>query len=154
VYGRGLGAPILGVPPLIGFNWALVCLGVLLWVAPWAEERNFPRPVIALAVALLATGFDWVMEPVAMTLGVLVMVRWRHSASELRRLVCHRLWGVAGVSLGERTGAEPSAGLPRSGPAPLFCGAPSRAGLSSGPESTSTFAADHPILTGIQFVHP
>jgi putative membrane protein len=69
VYGRGLGVPILGVPPLIGFNWALVCLGVLLWIAPWAEARRLPSPVIALGVAFLATGFDWVMEPVAVTLG-------------------------------------------------------------------------------------
>jgi putative membrane protein len=69
VYGRGLGSPILGVPPLIGFNWALVCLGMLLWVAPWAEVRGVPRGGVALITAVLATGFDWVMEPVAISLG-------------------------------------------------------------------------------------
>ncbi|CAN5769050.1 hypothetical protein BH23GEM11_BH23GEM11_05700 [soil metagenome] len=69
VYGRGLGAPVLGVPPLIGFNWVLVCLGVLIWVAPAGERRGVPKPVLALVAALLATGFDWVMEPVAMELG-------------------------------------------------------------------------------------
>lgn len=81
VYGRGLGAPLLGVPPLIGFNWVLVCLGMLVWVtaaeAWWAARRpeggregaGVPRPILALAAAVLATGFDWVMEPVAMGLG-------------------------------------------------------------------------------------
>lgn len=87
VYGRGLGAPILGVPPLIGFNWVLVCLGMLIWVtsaeAWWMARRreggrtfeegrgdgHLPRPILALAAAVLATGFDWVMEPVAIGLG-------------------------------------------------------------------------------------
>jgi bisanhydrobacterioruberin hydratase len=69
LYGKGLGAPLLGVPPLIGFNWFLVCLGTLLWVLPWAESRGVSRLGVALVVAILAMGFDWVMEPVAMTLG-------------------------------------------------------------------------------------
>ncbi len=69
VYGRGLGIPVLGVPPLIGFNWVLVCLGMLLWVAPDPAGRSLPKPLAALVVAALATGFDWVMEPVAITLG-------------------------------------------------------------------------------------
>jgi bisanhydrobacterioruberin hydratase len=81
VYGRGLGAPVLGVPPLIGFNWVLVCLGMLIWVTAaeerWAVRRvreggeggRLPRPILALAAAALATGFDWVMEPVAIGLG-------------------------------------------------------------------------------------
>ncbi len=69
VYGRGLGIPVLGVPPIIGFNWVLVCLGLLLWVAPAAERAGLPPVGIALATAALATGFDWVMEPVAIELG-------------------------------------------------------------------------------------
>jgi bisanhydrobacterioruberin hydratase len=69
VYGRGLGIPLLGVPPLIGFNWVLVCLGMLLWVAPAGERAGLPRGVVAAVAAALATGFDWVMEPVAMELG-------------------------------------------------------------------------------------
>jgi bisanhydrobacterioruberin hydratase len=74
-YGRGLGAPVFGVPPVIGFNWVLVCLGMLLWVAPAVEGaagstgRTLPRPILAAAAAALATGFDWVMEPVAIALG-------------------------------------------------------------------------------------
>jgi hypothetical protein len=68
VYGRGLGAPVLGVPPLIGFNWVLVCLGMLIWVTAaeerWAarrvreggEGRRLPRPILALAAAALAAG--------------------------------------------------------------------------------------------------
>jgi putative membrane protein len=69
VYGRGLGAPLLGVPPIIGANWVLVCLGMLLWVTPTLEARRVPALAIALVAAALATAFDWVMEPVAITLG-------------------------------------------------------------------------------------
>ena len=102
VYGRGLGAPILGVPPLIGFNWALVCLGVLLWVAPWAEERQVPRPAVALAVALLATGFDWVMEPVAVTLGY-----WSWSGGDIPVQNYAAWFAIAfGASLAYLQGAE------------------------------------------------
>jgi bisanhydrobacterioruberin hydratase len=74
-YGRGLGAPLLGVPPLIGFNWVLVCLGMVLWVTPSADGTpgrrgdTLPKPALAVAAAALATGFDWVMEPVAIALG-------------------------------------------------------------------------------------
>jgi bisanhydrobacterioruberin hydratase len=73
LYGRGLGTPVLGVPPLIGFNWVLVCLGMLAWTTPAPgssrQGRALPRPLRALLVAGLATGFDWVMEPVALELG-------------------------------------------------------------------------------------
>ncbi len=78
VYGQGLGAPLLGVPPMIGANWVLVCLGILLWVAPGLEARRVPPWGIALVAAALATGFDWVMEPVAITLGY-----WNWSGGEI-----------------------------------------------------------------------
>jgi len=65
LYGSGLGPTVLGVPPLIGFNWVLVCLGALRLVQDLPLPR-WGRPVLA---AFLALGFDWVMEPVAIELG-------------------------------------------------------------------------------------
>jgi len=66
-YGTALGAHVLGVPPVIGFNWALVVLGCVRFL-----KRRFPglRPALgALAVGILAVGFDWIMEPLAIRLG-------------------------------------------------------------------------------------
>lgn len=65
LYGTGMGPTVFGVPPLIGANWVLVCLGALRLV------ESFAVPVwmkVGLA-AFLALGFDWVMEPVAIELG-------------------------------------------------------------------------------------
>ncbi|POR02281.1 hypothetical protein AU468_06745 [Alkalispirochaeta sphaeroplastigenens] len=64
-YGRGMGFPVFGVPPLIGFNWVLVCLGAARLVQGW----RIPRGAKALAAAVLATAFDYLMEPVAIALG-------------------------------------------------------------------------------------
>jgi bisanhydrobacterioruberin hydratase len=65
LYGTGMGPTILGVPPLIGANWVLVCLGALRLVQP----LSLPPALQAGLAALLALGFDWVMEPVAIELG-------------------------------------------------------------------------------------
>lgn len=63
-YGATLGPKLLAVPLIIGANWVIVVLGALR-----LSERLTVRPVLsALIVAALATGFDWVMEPVAIRL--------------------------------------------------------------------------------------
>ncbi|SIQ60220.1 putative membrane protein [Alkalispirochaeta americana] len=64
-YGRGMGVPVFGVPPLIGFNWVLVCLGAIRLVQGW----TLPWGVKVLIAAALATAFDYLMEPVAIALG-------------------------------------------------------------------------------------
>ncbi|HSA32556.1 MAG TPA: carotenoid biosynthesis protein [bacterium] len=63
-YGATLGPKFLEVPLIIGANWVIVVLGALR-----LSERVTARPLLsALIVAALATGFDWVMEPVAIRL--------------------------------------------------------------------------------------
>ncbi len=81
-YGKVLGPAVSGVPLVIGINWFLVmyCCGICIHtllsrvVANMPEEEARPRPVVRAASiildgALLAVGFDWLMEPVAVKLG-------------------------------------------------------------------------------------
>lgn len=81
-YGNVMGAKFNGVPWLIGLNWFVLvfCCGVVMhqlhaWLhmqyemleihmAGWVEKLS-----LLLDGALLATFFDWIMEPVAMKLG-------------------------------------------------------------------------------------
>lgn len=75
-YGDVLGAKILGVPPVIGFNWTLTILGALLLAGLLAPSRSGSSAgAAALAIAgiagtgLLAVLFDLVLEPTAVDLG-------------------------------------------------------------------------------------
>lgn len=80
-YGPPLGWQVGGVPLLIGVNWftVMLCSGVtvqLLLNGIWNRLRqpeqpprnNVGRWAIVLDGALLATAFDWLMEPVAVKL--------------------------------------------------------------------------------------
>jgi putative membrane protein len=64
-YGAVLGPKALGVPLIIGLNWALVILGSVAFVV------RFVRPPLAAAVlaGALTAFFDWVLEPVAVSFG-------------------------------------------------------------------------------------
>jgi putative membrane protein len=64
-YGTILGPKILGVPLIIGLNWALVILGSVSFVVRYVRP---PLAAAALAGALTAF-FDWVLEPVAVSFG-------------------------------------------------------------------------------------
>lgn len=63
-YGNTLGLQLSRVPLVIGLNWVLVILGFAGLLAGRPGARWWGGP----AAAALATGFDWVMEPVAMKL--------------------------------------------------------------------------------------
>ena len=64
-YGKVLGPQIGGVPLIIGANWVMVLAGACsLCDRPGADYRQK-----IIAAALLATAFDWLMEPVAVKLG-------------------------------------------------------------------------------------
>jgi len=70
-YGEVLGVKLMSVPVVIGLNWAFVILG-----ATALATRVTKNPVLAAVFAgALTTGFDWVMEPVAVATGY-----WRWSA--------------------------------------------------------------------------
>jgi len=64
-YGTVLGLSLWGVPLLIGFNWVLVVLGIYSLL----ERTPLPSWSILLLTALMATLFDFIMEPVAVGLG-------------------------------------------------------------------------------------
>ncbi len=69
-YGATLGPAWLGVPVLIAFNWVLVVHGAVClaaWVIPEGGGVR-RRLAVVLLGALVATGFDFIMEPVAIRL--------------------------------------------------------------------------------------
>ena len=81
-YGDILGTKLNGVPWLIGLNWFVVIFcsaSVMQQVHAWSKRKmenagsEMPGWVAAASLvidgALLATLFDWLMEPVAMKLG-------------------------------------------------------------------------------------
>ena len=79
-YGPVLGPAWMGVPLIIAFNWVAVVNG-----ATWFADRLLPGTGggarwagVALLAGLLATAFDWVMEPAAMRLDY-----WRWPGDEI-----------------------------------------------------------------------
>jgi len=64
-YGKTLGPHILGVPPVIGFNWVIIVLGF----SGLYSRLPCGTACRTLLSAASATVFDWVMEPVAVALG-------------------------------------------------------------------------------------
>jgi len=70
-YGRILGTPVLGVPPIIGVNWAVVVLGSVSFTT-----RFLRSPILAASLAgALSAGFDALLEPFAISAGY-----WRWAA--------------------------------------------------------------------------
>lgn len=81
-YGRVLGAGILKVPWMIGVNWFTVmyCCGIAIsYLHTWVESKSASNEILItpkmqfvsfiIDGALLATFFDFILEPVAVKLG-------------------------------------------------------------------------------------
>jgi putative membrane protein len=64
-YGAVLGPQLDAVPLLIGLNWVTVLTGACSVTA----MASRPRWQQVLGAALIATAFDWLLEPVAVRLG-------------------------------------------------------------------------------------
>lgn len=64
-YGDTLGFKFLGVPMIIGFNWTMVILGAILLSEKIFKEKIF----IIISASVMATIFDFFMEPTAIKLG-------------------------------------------------------------------------------------
>jgi putative membrane protein len=65
-YGPVLGSHLWGVPPIIGFNWVLVVLGIARFVRKQLHVRH---PALgALLASLLCVLFDVILEPLAIRL--------------------------------------------------------------------------------------
>lgn len=64
-YGVTLGLKFLDVPVIIGFNWTMVILGAIL-----LSEKFLNKKVLTIiSASLMATVFDFFMEPSAIKLG-------------------------------------------------------------------------------------
>jgi len=64
-YSGRMGPRLLGVPLVIGLNWAVLVHAVQAWLGP-----RLATPLAVAAVGATAmTAFDWVMEPAAVALG-------------------------------------------------------------------------------------
>lgn len=64
-YGDTLGLKFLDVPVIIGFNWTMVILGAIL-----LSEKFLNKKVLTIiSASLMATVFDFFMEPSAIKLG-------------------------------------------------------------------------------------
>ncbi len=84
-----LGTQVLGVPPLIGFNWMLVLFGSINF-AQSISRRTF----LTLAIATLCTTlFDYVMEPVAVSLNYW---QWHHDTFPMRN---YAVWAILSCTL-------------------------------------------------------
>jgi putative membrane protein len=66
-YGDILGQKIFGVPILISFNWFMIVYASGICVAKYLKSTNIYIQVVS--GGLLATFFDWIMEPAAIKLG-------------------------------------------------------------------------------------
>lgn len=64
-YGDVLGVKYLNVPLIIGFNWIMVILGAILLT----EKILNNKFIITITASLLATIFDFFLEPTAIKLG-------------------------------------------------------------------------------------
>ena len=110
-YGSTLGWAWRGVPLVIAFNWAMVVNGSVC-IAERAVPRGegvSRRVAIALLAGLIATAFDFAMEPVAMRLDYW---RWPGNAVPLQN---YAAWfGIAVLA----AAAHPRLGRPSIDPGP------------------------------------
>jgi putative membrane protein len=105
-YGNVLGPKFNGVPWLIGLNWFVVifCASAVMhklhgWMVRKMQEQETVLPqrirIISLLIdgALLATFFDWAMEPVAAKLGYW---QWKNGEVPFYNYIC---WFVISLVL-------------------------------------------------------
>lgn len=68
-YSKVFGEKLMGVPVLIGLNWFCIVYAAFQVVLALNKSAHLNSVVVALLTALMATVFDFVMEPVAIELG-------------------------------------------------------------------------------------
>ena len=90
-YSTVLGSLVLGVPPVIGWNWVLVVLGAHMAVRRLLP--GMPELLTVLVVGLACVGFDLLLEPVAAGLGYWV---WDTGAVPLQNYAAWGLIAAAG----------------------------------------------------------
>ena len=88
-YGDVLGWKTWGTPWTIGVNWFIVTYVVNQWVAEWKLSRFMH----AVAAGLIITGMDYMIEPVAIELG---MWTWEEASIPVRNYIA---WFVVSGAL-------------------------------------------------------
>lgn len=94
-----LGTLLLGVPPVIGWNWVLVVLGA--HTAVRALVPRTPEAVRIVLVGLVCVAFDLLLEPVAIGLGYWV---WDGGAVPMQNYLA---WGLIAAGAGWWAGRFP-----------------------------------------------
>jgi putative membrane protein len=84
-YINHLGPKIWDVPLLIGINWFCVVYCSIVFVQSVLSVQNLNPVLSALGAALIATIFDWVMEPIAM---VFDYWKWENEHIPFYNYVC------------------------------------------------------------------
>lgn len=116
VYGPTLGLSAFGVPLVIAFNWVLVVYGA----ARMAGRLLRSDLLVAVLTGLIATGFDWVMEPVAIRLNY-----WTWAGGDIPLQNYAAWFAIALISsyLYRKAVRRPATGGGPSGPAGTLAGA-------------------------------
>lgn len=111
-YGNVLGAKLNGVPFLIGLNWFVVIFcsaSIMQQIHEWSKKKltkagaEMPPKMATLSLvidgAVLATFFDWIMEPVAMKLGYW---QWKNAVVPMYNYTCWFLISVVLLAIFRR----------------------------------------------------
>jgi len=106
-YGDVLGLKLLGVPLVIGFNWAVIVFGLASGIERLLPRATYLQPLLT---GLGALAFDALMEPVAIRLGYWA---WADAAVPLRNYVA---WFLIAAACG---GAYRLARIGARNPAPI-----------------------------------
>lgn len=92
-YGEVLGFKFMEVPLLIGLNWFCIVYCAYAIVLK-LSGTNTNRWLLAAGTGLLATLFDWIMEPVAVKLG---FWKWENDIIPLYNFIC---WWIISMLIG------------------------------------------------------
>lgn len=84
-YQAVMGLQLMDVPLLIGINWFFVVYSSFILASRYSQQLGASTWLMALVTAMLATAFDWFMEPVAMELG---FWKWENNQVPVYNYLC------------------------------------------------------------------
>jgi|688.fasta_scaffold01675_38 putative membrane protein len=112
-YGSVMGIKVGGVPLLIGLNWFIVvfcCVVIMEQMHQWVKDKyeTMGQPAMSVKLehmsiiidgAMMATFFDWIMEPVAIKLG---FWQWHSGAIPFYNYCCWFFISAALIALSRK----------------------------------------------------
>jgi bisanhydrobacterioruberin hydratase len=90
LYGKSLFVKVFETPILIGFNWLMLSYGAVYLI----RTKPAMRKLLPILTGVLMTGYDYIMEPVAMKTG---MWDWANGTVPLQNYV---MWFVIASIIG------------------------------------------------------